>query len=260
MSVFCYPVRYGIRSTHMVLSSSSQRRKRKSYYRWGYVAFSAFIVVITYLFWPSVIPFSLFQLWGIHGSLLTFIEVSVVRLLIGTLLFGLITWLRRKKIDWEAAFVSPKQYLKAESVNSLAAGIGEELAFRWLFFLSAISLYTLSGWLFFGAWGFSIEQWLFQHGAGPFVDFITFRQLHQPLYGFGWAVGAAIITVNGRFRDEHSFKGPIGWASAWVGGMFYYYCLFEFGLPAAIVLHTMYDLYVDGLRALAIAKRRRKQR
>lgn len=83
----------------------------------------------------------------------------------------------------------------------------------------------------------------------PFTDWITQAKLHQELYGYGWAVGAALVSVNWSFSEGHSYQGPQGIVNSWIFGMIMFWIMFNFGLPVAMLLHATYNVAIDVIRA-----------
>ena len=84
--------------------------------------------------------------------------------------------------------------------------------------------------------------WIFNEVLIPVADFATAGRLHEVLTTAPWAVAAAILTSNGRFRNSHTYQGLIGWIWSWYLGMFLFLVLFEHGLVAAIAVHIAYNL------------------
>ena len=84
-----------------------------------------------------------------------------------------------------------------------------------------------------------------KHRGGPVVNFLTLGHLQPYLLGsLGWAVGAAIISSNGKFRDGHAYQGLFGWINAWFCGMFFFYLMFTYGILASIIVHFLYDILI----------------
>ena len=138
--------------------------------------------------------------------------------------------------------------------TSLIAGIGEEISFRWLFFMDNIIGCTIANFFLLGFIGCGIPEFFHMYVAGPIANFTTFGALEPWIYHVsGWAVGASVLATNAFFRDGHKYQGPFGIINSWFGGMYLFWVMFRFGLPAAILVHFLYDfliflvLYVDAV-------------
>lgn len=206
------------------------------------------LVIIVKKFWPEVIPFSFLHFWKINGSLVEAVKSAWMIFAWGagfTALVSIITRNNREdNRDAEA------HMLKGLCI-SIWAGVVEEICFRWLLFYGAIIAVKISNFLFFGWLGFGLAECLYQYVVGPVANFITFGYLDHILFnGFGWAVGAAVISSNGKFRDGHAYLGWIGYVNSWFIGMFFFLVMFHYGLPAAILVHFLYDLFIFVVRYL----------
>ncbi len=136
---------------------------------------------------------------------------------------------------------------------SLLAGTWEEIAFRFVYFLSAIVTVQIGNFLFFGFLGFGIPEWFYLHVAGPIANFTTLGYLEPYLFFEGsWAVGAAILSANAFFRDGHKYQGVFGWINSWFGGMLFFYLAFNYGLLSAIFIHFLYDMICFATAALSL--------
>ncbi len=183
-------------------------------------AIASFITVILFEWlWPTVIPFTTFQFWKLNGSLGEAIWNSWPIFAWGggiTIARSLLTR-NTRNVNQHAEII-----LGGGCLISILAGVMEEPIFRWLFFYNEIVWYKFFNWLIFGWAGFGVLEWIFLHFTGPIADFITLGYLHPFLFnGFGWAVGAAILSSNGKFRNEHSYQGVFGWINSWFLGMFF---------------------------------------
>lgn len=133
-----------------------------------------------------------------------------------------------------------------DGVNvSVVAGLSEEIVFRWLLFLNAIWFLKLSNWMFFGWLGFGMVEHLYLWVLAPVANFFTLGQMSHLFYHqAGWFVGAAMITANAKFRDGHMYLGFLGFVNSWFIGMYLFWVMFRYGLPAAILVHFLYDLFI----------------
>lgn len=152
---------------------------------------------------------------------------------------------------------------------SVWAGVVEEICFRWLLFFGAIILIPFLDWVVWLATGLHLVKWFYAEIVCPIANFFTLGYL-QPILldGYGWAVGAAVITANGQFRNGHAYQGFIGFTMSWFFGMYMFWNMFEYGLIACILIHFVADLCVFATVALdaklekitATAKRIRRKR
>lgn len=191
---------------------------------------------------PQTIPFDFFHFWKIGGSLIEAVKHSWILLLWGTGITTLVSVFTRNSRE-------ENRYAEDHLLNgllvSIKAGVMEEICFRWILFFGAMVSLKIVNWLFFGWAGFGIAEWFYTHFFIPVANFFTLGYLKPILMnGFGWAVGAAVISVNGDFRNGHAYQGIIGMINSWFGGMFFFYLMFKYGLPAAILVHFLYDLFI----------------
>jgi hypothetical protein len=101
-----------------------------------------------------------------------------------------------------------------------------------------------------------IPEWFYLNLMGPFTDWVTFHSLHETLFHpAGFAVGAALVSTNAFFRDGHKYLGIVGVVNSWCLGMFFFYLMLNYGLPAAILVHFAYDAVVFSTAALVLAWR-----
>ena len=235
MSFNTYPRRTAYRP------SSNETKKKKT--DWISTAIGALIIIaIVELIWPNVIPFKLFEFWTLKKPLWEAITLSWPLLVwaIAINILAAATHRNKPEINRDAEDI----LLKGVKI-SVRAGVLEEIIFRWVLFYYQIIGYKIANWIFFGFAGFGVFEWLYLHITGPVANFATFGHLEPILFnGFGWAVGAAILSSNGRFRDGHSYQGLLGWINAWFCGMFFFYLMFNYGLVASITVHILFDLFV----------------
>lgn len=212
------------------------------------------IIGLANLLWPRTIPFAFLQFWRVDDNFW-----NVFREYWGIFLWGggvtaiasLAT--RHRQEDNRRA----EEHLVAGVLVSLRAGLLEEICFRWLIFFGAIVSLKILNWLFFGWAGFGIAEWVYTGFLIPVADFCTLRILHDVLYSSaGWAVGAALISSNAKFRNGHEYLGWLGWVNSWFLGMIFFKIVFTYGLPAAILLHFLYDLLIFFVRYLGMVVER----
>lgn len=201
-----------------------------------------FIIILFEWLWPDVIPFTTFQFWKIQGSLWEALLISWPIFLWGgafTIVKTLITR-NSREVNRHAELI-----LGGGCLISILAGTMEEPIFRWLIFYNEIIVYKILNWLLFGWAGFGVFEWLFLNVTGPLANYITLGYVHPLLFnGFGWAVGAAILSSTGKFRNEHAYLGIIGWINSWFLGMFFFWLMFQYGLIAGIIVHFIYDMII----------------
>lgn len=217
----------------------------------------ASLVIIGLVKWfrPQTIPFDFFHFWKTGGSIIEAVKNSWLLFAWGA---GLSTVLALRTYN------DPDDNRDAEGLfvcgvlSSAWAGIAEEICFRWLIFYAAIPLLKLVNFLFFGFLGFGVYEWVYMIILIPVANLVTLDYLRPILFnGYGWAVGAAIVCVNGKFRDAHAHMGRLAWVNAWFCGMFLFYLMFNYGLPAAIIVHFLYNLFIDIINYIdAVIERR----
>lgn len=96
-----------------------------------------------------------------------------------------------------------------------------------------------------------IPEWFHVHVWGPLANITTGGHLQEYLFHpSGFAVGAALLYSNAFFRDGHKHIGLFGYVNSWFLGMFFFYLMLNYGLPAAILVHFVYDLAVFTTNAL----------
>jgi len=202
-------------------------------------------------FWPSLIePFYYFEFWTTKGDLWEAVAGAWPWYLWGFSATTLLLFFREVRITQE----SPKEKFIHGTLISVWAGVAEEIAFRWLFFFSALVMFPVLNWIFGGFIGLDLFRWLYQYILCPIANFFTFGYLEPYLMnGYGWAVGAAIISSNGRFRDGHAYQGPLGYVNSWFFGMYMHWIVFKYGIIPAILIHFLYDFIIFTLEAIRSA-------
>lgn len=205
-----------------------------------------FLIGIAQWFFPNLIPLDIFY-WGDNTSSLFQILKSSYPVFLFGLVYTSLALLITKN--------PPEQNRNAEKkfilgiLISFWAGITEEIAFRWILFLSAIVTIQGVDWILGGfLFGNGLAYWIYTQVLIPVADWATCSQLTEYLYNSsGWAIGAAILSTNGKFSDGHSYQGFIGWINSWFVGMFMYKVVWECGLPSAILVHVVYDIIIFSL-------------
>lgn len=209
-------------------------------------------------FWPDLIkPFGFFEFWTIKGNFWEAVTGAWPWYAWG---FGLTTILL---IIRDVRFVteSPMEKFVDGTLISIWAGVAEETAFRWLFFFSAIVMLPVLNWILGGFMDIDLIRWLYQYALCPIANWVTLGYLESYLMnGYGWAIGAAVISSNGRFRNGHAYQGPLGLVNSWFFGMYMHWVVFKYGILPAIFIHFFYDFIIFTLEAIASAIKDRRVR
>jgi len=237
--------------------SEEKEKKPRSYLTSAFLAI--FTIAIVQWLWPGVIPFGSFDAWYVTGGLADWLGSAWWVLAWGVALQSLICIARwdDRLMRTSYAEVTPGEILKAGTIISLWAGVVEEIAFRWLIFYAQIVWVKVVNFLVFGFLGLGLACLFHVHIFGPIADFTTLGGLHGWLFHpAGWAVGAAMLATNAFFRDGHRYQGWFGMVDSWFFGMLMFWLMFSYGLPAAILIHFLYDFLVFAVAALFAAIRR----
>jgi hypothetical protein len=192
---------------------------------------------ISKVFLAEYYPLSLFEFWRTDGLWTEAIKSSWPIFVWGSgITFFLIVSTRNSpKVNRNAEYI-----LIGGTLISLRAGVVEEICFRWLIFYGQIIIQKSINWITFG-----LLAWLFMNVIGPVANFFTLGYLKSILFSeHGWIVGSAIIGSNGMFRNGHKHLGKFGFVNSWFLGMFFFFIMFKYGLPAAILIHFLYDLFL----------------
>jgi hypothetical protein len=209
-------------------------------------------IAVVQALWPGVIPFQTFAVWNTAGTVQDWILAGAPVLAWGFGIQGLICL-----CNWNARIMrhpyleaTPKEIFVKGLRISVWAGVTEEISFRWLIFFAQIFWIKVLNFLFFGFLGLGLPRFFHLHLFGPLADWTTFGGLHDFLFSpAGWAVGAAMLGTNAFFRDGHSYQGILGVLNSWFIGMFCFWLMFTYGLPAAILIHFLYDLIIYSVLA-----------
>ncbi|MDP3954375.1 MAG: CPBP family glutamic-type intramembrane protease [bacterium] len=208
----------------------------------GKIISSIIILPIVIWIWPEVLPFGLFEFWNYRGTILEWLYASWPIFAWGV---GATIVLLLFKRDYYYANGPAEDILVGGALVSLQAGILEEITFRWLFFLENIVSLKIANFLFFGFLGFGIPSWFHINISGPVASWTSLGGLDKYVFhDTGWAVGAAMLATNAFFRDGHRYQGMTGVINSWFIGMFFFWIMFKFGLPAAIMVHFLYDIFI----------------
>lgn len=210
------------------------------------ILFFVFIGVLV-SFWPTLIkPFGFFEFWDMKGDFCEAVKNAWPWYAWG---FG-VTFLALFSNENKPTPGTPGEKFLGGTLISIWAGIAEEIAFRWLFFFSAIVMLPVVNWILGGFMGLELLRWLYQYILCPIANFFTFGYLETYLLnGYGWAVGAAVISSNGRFRNGHAYQGPLGLVNSWFFGMYMHWVVFKYGIMPAMFIHFLYDFIIFSLRA-----------
>jgi len=192
--------------------------------------------------WPSVVPFGFFEFWRIEGTVGEWLYAAwpIFVWAVGVNLLYKLSTRNERYINRHA-----EDIIVGGTLVSLRAGILEEITFRWLFFLDSIVGVKIANFLFFDWLGFGLPSLFHNNIVGPFANLMTFEGLESYLFHpSGWAVGAAMLATNAFFRDGHRYQGLLGVVNSWFIGMFLFWIMFQYGLPAAILVHFAYDFLI----------------
>jgi hypothetical protein len=214
--------------------------------------------------WPPLFsPFSLTSLWETKGGISDWVRAGLPVLMWGAGFTAIVAALTRNSAEENreaGGFLISGWYI------SLLAGVTEEIRYRWLFFMLSIASVKITNFILGGfvghilgpervtwlqgiIWGpicdlltGGILKWFYLYLIGPVFNVITLGTLSQWLVNPEiWAVGLALLTINGRFRDGHAYLGWVGILNSWVLGFYFYWLTLTWGLPAAIAVHVLYD-------------------
>lgn len=214
--------------------------KERCYLTEAFVAL--FFVSAVEWIWPNATPFTFWGLWKSNGTAFDWLYAAWPIFAWGV---GATAWSVFRTYNKPEENRHAEKVMKSGFLISLWAGVMEEICFRWLIFLNAIIGAVVCNFLFFGFLGFGICEFLTVNLLAPVANFFTLGALDQYLGDPAmWAVSAGIISANAFFRDGHKYQGLLGWVNSWFLGMYFFYMMFTYGLPAAILVHFLYDLLI----------------
>lgn len=219
------------------------------------------VIPITRYFWPLLIPLTWDDVWmSSDKTAIEYIVMAWPLYLAGIVLNLVLTWNSIAAIPRHLRPDSGDFFL-AGLLRSMFAGVTEEIGFRWLLFFSAMPFIVLSncilGGFFFDGWG--LPHLFHYYIFAPIADFATLGHLTGWLYTEPWYLGAAVITAASQFRDGHKYQGFFGWAWSWFAGMYFFWIMFNHGLFAAILIHTVYDIIIFTLASIRIAMQEQRE-
>lgn len=238
--------------------SEENEKKARNYL--FYACTGLLTILIVNRVWPGVIPFETLAVWRTTGDVGDWLAAGWPFLAWG---FGIQAVILLA--HWEARFMknafqeaSAWEILKAGTLVSLWAGVMEELSFRWLIFYANIVWVKVANFFVFGFLGFGLARFFHLNLFGPIADYTTLGSLHAFLFSpVTWAVGGSMLVTNAVFRDGHTYQGWFGRLNSWFLGMAFFWLMFRFGLPAAILIHFLYDFVIFGTIALFATIRKR---
>lgn len=222
--------------------SAKEKEKKERNFIVSTITALIFVSLVMWL-WPEVIPFSFWELWIPKGGIGLWLYAGLPLFIWGVVvnivhLFFFSDRFNLPDLNAAGVFVGG-------TVISVWAGVVEEIAFRWLIFLSAIVGVQITNFLFFGCLGFGIAEWFHLNVAGPLTDLVSFGYLRPYLFSdAGWYVGAGMLSANAFFRDGHKYQGIVGYINSWGIGLFLFWVTFNYGLLAAILIHFFYDFLI----------------
>ncbi|HSI21075.1 MAG TPA: CPBP family glutamic-type intramembrane protease [Verrucomicrobiae bacterium] len=245
---------YSRRGVTVTINPPEEKKRRN----WVAESIAALLsVALIELIWPDFIPFSYFELWGIkEGTVLDWLQAGVPVFIWGAALAALYSIFTRNnpKVNARA-----EQHFVAGAFTSLRAGIFEEIGFRWILFMNGIVVVEITNYFLGGFAGLTgLTKWLHLHFFGPIANGFTLGYLEEYLVKPEvWYLGAAILVTNAFFRDGHKYQGFVGWVNSWFGGMYLFWIMFQFGLPAAILVHFVYNFIIDVVRYVDMVAERK---
>lgn len=201
-----------------------------------YFTFAIVVYYVFWLFWRDYIIISFDDIWEPVGAFSVALSEIWPIFIWG---FGATFILSVIKKSENSIFSGMWQgWFKAVWV-SFNAGFFEEMIYRWLYFSIALVLMPFFNVITFGFW-----RWLNVEVLLPVANWATFGILQPQLVDGNWIIGAAILSANSDFRDEHKHLGLLGFINSWYLGMIMFYLMFHYGLWTAIAIHILYDISV----------------
>ena len=228
---------------------AAYQKGNKSLLRGPFVFPLLFGFVLT--LWPELIsPFTVFEFWKTKGSFWEAVFNAWPWYVWGIAIN--IFYYIYKTRGYNSGSVGVK-FVDAFKV-SVYAGVSEEIVYRWILFFLALSILPFSNWLLGGFMDLELIRWLYQYALCPVANFFTFGYLEPYLMnGYGWVVGAAVISTSSSFRNGHAYQGLLGFINSWFFGMYMHYVVFKYGLLPAIFIHFLYDYLILSLSAVFTA-------
>jgi len=204
------------------------------------------ITVLPLIMWllPGVVPFGFFEFWKTTGTPLGWLCAGWPLFVWGgATISGSIAILTKND---RMSNLFAERVLGEGAKTSLIAGVLEEITFRWLFVMWFIVIMRVVDYVLLGFMGYGVLELFYNYITGPVMNFLTFGVLSPQLFHpAGWFVGSAILASNFFFKDGHKYQGTFGTVNSWFGGVFLFWILFHYGLPAAIMVHFLYDIMFD---------------
>lgn len=204
----------------------------------GLALASILIISLVGYLWPAVLPFGVLELWQPKGTPLDWLAVGWPAL---AWIVGLTTFENlRRRHSWQE-LADAEKILVGGLMLSALAGFFEELLCRWLVFMAAIPLLVLANYGCSSV-GLPLFEMLQVYVLGPVTNVLTLGLLSSWLTEpFNWSVGLAMLAANWMFMREHTDRGRFYAANSWFVGMFMFFVMSRFGLPAAMLLHFLFD-------------------
>ncbi len=233
------------------MSFSAKEDSEENDTPWPVSAVGAFFFIggLVYFFPHLIKPFGFFEFWTIKGNFWNAVKEAWPWYAWG---FGATFMFLLFRNDNISTHNSPMDKFISGVLISVWAGVAEEMAFRWLFFFSAIVILPVSNWIFGGWFGLELIRWLYEDALCPIANFFTFGYLEPYLInGYGWVIGAAVISSNGRFRNGHAYQGTLGLVNSWFFGMYMHWMVFKYGILPAIFVHFLYDFIIFTMEAIS---------
>ena len=130
------------------------------------------------------------------------------------------------------------------------AGVVEEMIFRWIIFYTMIFFVQFASLMMCG-----IIEWIYLYIEAPIYWCLSFGYLEWLLYDQDyWFIGAGAVAANIKFRNGHTYQGWFGMLNSYVGGFVLFWIMFNYGLPAAIAVHFLYELVIYMTLAMKVLR------
>ncbi|BCL83569.1 hypothetical protein ccbrp13_60340 [Ktedonobacteria bacterium brp13] len=216
------------------------------------LAVIAFLLLIPLSFWHWVLPFGLFQFWGLHGSFIDIMSAAWPMFAWGILLA--VTW---SLVILHLFFPTFETLLglQQEALNKFGSlpivgilqgtwvALAEAFIYRWLLFYSWVIVLNIVNFLLLGFMGHGLLLWIYTFVIAPPVNFLSFGKLHPLLFSsWGWSAGAAALISHGRSKQRWVSKKGIGnWLLTWPISLFLFLVMVEYGWIAALLMHVIYE-------------------
>lgn len=237
------------RSVRLTTNKKGQKAQKTLVY-WVSVAISSFLFLLFFKWlFPSLSPFGTFDFWK-ENQVWAGLKAAWPIFAWGC---GITAWTAFTTLNKRSVNHDAEDILIGGIIVSTIAGVMEEIVFRWIIFLWSIIALQISNFILFGFMGFGLVELLHNYIFGAVVNFVTFGKMEWLIFDMGWAVGAAALLANAKFRSGHAYLGWFGLINSWIIGFFLFWIMFNYGLLTAIIVHFFYDLFLYLIRYIDAA-------